>query len=317
MCKSIVYAPNRVSIDQALIEAGLEAPVAKREVYDAAGAVIPGMFRIARVDNGATVGINKGSRYNVIQHFEAIKHGLGNVTDSVDGQIVSSVLNLYRGRLAVVTVDVAESGIIGGDSVTAKISIFSDHGDGGFGGLMSEQRPVCVNTYRIATAQAIALGKYIAHRHTGDVIAKARNISDVLGLAKEAHNAFVDQARHLAGKPATTEDHRAYFERLFQIPTVTVIKVSDDASTVIDERTTQQRNMLEKLFELSETGKGSDIPGVRGSYWGVVNAATEYDQHIRTRRGEDKADHRAYSALLGDSADLSVKAMDLAIAMSR
>ena len=302
MCKSIVYAPGRSTIDTALMQSGLAFTAAKRLVKDETGEYeIPGMYRIARVDTNKTVGINKGGRYNVLQHFEAVRHGLSNLFDDLDGEIVSSVLNLYNGRIAVVTVDLAESSIIGHDSVIGKLNIFNDHGDGGYGGMVSDQRPVCINTYKIATAQAVAIGKYICNRHTGDVISKMRETAVILGLAKEAHDNFGESARHLANTPADVALHRRFFETLYNIP------------DKIEDRTGQQRNMLEKLFELTETGKGADIPGVKGSMWGAVNAATEHAQHYATRRGDNKDDARQHDALFGDH---SVRAMDVALKLA-
>jgi phage/plasmid-like protein (TIGR03299 family) len=45
------------------------------------------------------------------------------------------------------------------------------------------------------------------------------------------------------------------------------------------------RGHVEKIVELHETGRGSDIKSVRGSLWGAYNAVTEFVDHERT--GED------------------------------
>ena len=302
MCKSIVYAPGHSTIDRALIGADLAFTAVKRAVFDENGNEIPNSHRIVRHDNGGLLAVNKGGRYNVLNHFEAARHGLGNLFDDPDGDIISSVLSLYNGRIGVLTVDLAESGIVGHDSVTGKLSIFNDHGEGGFGGMVSEQRPICINTYRLATSQAQAIGKYIANRHTGDVIAKMGRTAEILGLAKQAHEGFVEAAKHLANTAATPALYRRYFEKLYKMPDIEA------------DRTTQQRNMLEKLLDLSETGKGADMPGVRGTLWGAMNAATEHNQHYATRRGDNKEDGRAYDAMFGDH---SVRALELALQMSR
>ena len=303
MCISKEYGKNPVTVDHALYDAGLGFTAVKKGVADPdTREVIPGMYRIVRADTGATVGKNKGDRYNVIQHRENLATVLeGLYGDNIgDKLIVNRILNLYNGRLAVAQIDLAESEIVKGDIVAGRFSIFSDHGDGGYGGKQCNTREVCINTYNLAKREAIALGKFICHRHTGDVIAKARQTADLLGLAIVQHNAWIEQAQHLASKSFNTELHRRFFEQLFQLPSN-----KDDYSG-------QQRNALEKLLELSETGRGTDIPGVRGTAWGAVNSATEYDQHIRSRRGADKDDNRSHAVLFGDSAELSVRAMELA-----
>ena len=98
MCKSIVYAPDRVGIDRALIETDLAFTAVKRAVFDENGNEIPNSHRIVRHDTGGLLAVNKGGRYNVLNHFEAARHGLGNLFDDPDGDIISSVLNLYKGR---------------------------------------------------------------------------------------------------------------------------------------------------------------------------------------------------------------------------
>ena len=301
MCKSIVYAPGHSTIDRALLEADLAFTAVKRSVFDEQGNEIPGSHRIVRHDTGGLLAVNKGGRYNVLNHFEAARHGLGNLFEDADAEIISSVLSLYNGRIGVLTVDLAESGIVGHDSVTGKLSIFNDQGEGGFGSMVSEQRPICINGYKLATSQAQSIGKYIANRHTGDVVAKMSQTAVILGLARQAHDTFVGQARHLANTAATPALYRRYFEQLYKLP---------DAN---EDRSSQQRNMLEKLLELSETGKGADMPGVKGTMWGVMNAATEYNQHVATRRGDNKEDSRAYDAMFGDH---SVRALELALQLS-
>jgi hypothetical protein len=58
-----------------------------------------------------------------------------------------------------------------------------------------------------------------------------------------------------------------------------------------------------KITELRMTGKGAELRGSRGTFWGVLNAVLEYvDHHHKVEQS------RIAFALLGDGMDLKMKA---------
>ena len=61
-----------------------------------------------------------------------------------------------------------------------------------------------------------------------------------------------------------------------------------------------------KITELLETGKGMNLPGSRGTFWGVLNAVLEFVDHYQ----KEEQDSWAY-ALMGDGMDLKVRAFQL------
>jgi hypothetical protein len=60
------------------------------------------------------------------------------------------------------------------------------------------------------------------------------------------------------------------------------------------------------ISELRESGKGMQMDGSRGTFWGVLNAVLEYVDHHREVKGS-----RLSYALLGDGMDLKVRAFKL------
>jgi hypothetical protein len=67
----------------------------------------------------------------------------------------------------------------------------------------------------------------------------------------------------------------------------------------------------EKIFELVEIGKGTEIPGVKGTAYGLLNAFTEYvDHHRPVRRldGRPLAEARWETITTGSGARLKDKA---------
>ena len=70
------------------------------------------------------------------------------------------------------------------------------------------------------------------------------------------------------------------------------------------------------MFELYHTGKGSDIPGVKGSLWGAYNAVAEYVDHYATVKNEDKdSTNRLKSIWFGNGEQIKNKAFNKAIAL--
>jgi hypothetical protein len=62
------------------------------------------------------------------------------------------------------------------------------------------------------------------------------------------------------------------------------------------------------IFELRETGKGMQMNGSRGTFWGLLNAVLEYvDRHHKLQ----DSDSRLSYALLGEGMDLKTRAFAL------
>jgi hypothetical protein len=70
---------------------------------------------------------------------------------------------------------------------------------------------------------------------------------------------------------------------------------------------------IDKVIELVETGKGTDIPGVKGTAYGAFNAATEWADHYKPLRAEDQSSGRLDSIWFGTAAKFKQRAFDQAI----
>ena len=78
-----------------------------------------------------------------------------------------------------------------------------------------------------------------------------------------------------------------------------------------DEASTRMKNRLNDLLELAETGKGTELPGVKGSLWGAFNAVTEYADYYNGKN----ENNRAQSTLFGAGAQMKARAFDAALAL--
>lgn len=67
-----------------------------------------------------------------------------------------------------------------------------------------------------------------------------------------------------------------------------------------------------KVSELFEVGRGAELRGVRGTWWGAYNAVNEFLAH---ERGNDDA-RRLGSLCFGNAAVLNQRALNVAVKMA-
>ena len=73
-----------------------------------------------------------------------------------------------------------------------------------------------------------------------------------------------------------------------------------------ERRLLARRAARAKIEDLRESGKGMSLPGSRGTFWGALNAVTEYVDHHTLVSGSPFV-----YALMGRGMDLKVRAFEL------
>jgi len=73
-----------------------------------------------------------------------------------------------------------------------------------------------------------------------------------------------------------------------------------------ENRVAEDQTARRKIAELRNSGKGADLEGSRGTFWGVLNAVLEFVDHHRQTKGS-----RLSYALMGDGMALKVRALNL------
>ena len=106
-----------------------------------------------------------------------------------------------------------------------------------------------------------------------------------------------DRLRFLASKTATRESVEKIMDRLFPKKKVD----GEDASS------TRRENILSDIMRLYEYNDGNVFPEQRGTAYNLLNAVTEYTDHMRSSKG----DNRAISAVMGSGDKLKSTALDL------
>lgn len=186
------------------------------------------------------------------------------------------------------------------DEVERYLLLSMLHGGGSLQVLETPIRVWCKNTLLRALEEGRR--RAIRIRHAGDIESQVREAERLLELSLSSFEVFRDEARAFAGRMIRSEALEAYFRTLVPDP-----KAGDPS------RAQTTRRDLVRLFE---TGKGNDVPSVRGTLWAAVNAAVDFVDHERStrpRKGEDVAGRRWESAQFGSGAALKERAWSEAL----
>ena len=159
-------------------------------------------------------------------------------------------------------------------------------------------RVVCANTESMARDSKAS--KLIRVRHNRFVKENVQAVRDVMNLANQEFEATADVYRFLASRSVSTTDLEKY------------VKVVFDANKPEDEISTRTKNILLKVTDLFESGKGNDIEGVRGTYWAAYNAVSEYLNYTKGRTSNNRID----SLWFGQNGTMNRKALDQAVALA-
>jgi len=164
--------------------------------------------------------------------------------------------------------------IVRGDTIRRYLLLANGHD--GITGIMIQPTPirvVCENTLM----QSLGTGLVNTIWHHGDIEVKMEKVKQLLGLAEndfeKKKNIFQEMAKFTTLKFVV----RNYLENL--IP-----NAPDNAKDSVQRSIDIARNRIQ---ELHETGFGSDIKGVRGTMWGLYNAAIEYGEYDMPQRVKD------------------------------
>jgi hypothetical protein len=111
------------------------------------------------------------------------------------------------------------------------------------------------------------------------------------------------QARALAAKPLSGAKFDDFLDRLL----TPHIRTNTPEDFIVENTRTYKK--IQEL--MAGAAVGSDLPGVSGTWWGAVNAVTEYVDHHKPARDTDS---RLNGAWFSHGATLKNNALALALA---
>jgi len=285
-----------------LEKAGLDWEVGLKPVYDIVDdiPVISPMAKFTyRKSDNKTLGV-VGPRYTPYQNM----YFLDFLQPFVDAGEVTlhTAGSLDGGKRVWVLAEICREAneIVKGDKVS-KFILGSNSHDGGPSIRIgyTDVRTVCANT--LAAAHNSASSKLMRIRHTSKAQANVEALRETMDAVNSEFNATAEKYRWLASRQINKADLKKY------IKIVLGFESKSD-----DELPTRSKNTIESIIKLVETGRGADIPGVQGTWWGAYNGVTEYLSYNAGRN----ENNRMSSLWFGQNGAVNAKAFDTALALA-
>lgn len=251
-----------------------------------------GAWGTFRKDNGAFLG-TVGGDYQVIQHTEGFGL-LDELVGQVDGAHYETMGTLDFGKVVWGQVDPNLSIHVGDDESKIFLSFVTSHdGSKAFDIYETAVRQVCHNTVR--AGQLKKLANTLRVKHTKHSAARIKNLTAEIQEIRTTAMSMQERLQFLVQKKVTKASLQTIMERLF--PT----KKTENG----EESSTRRDNNIAEILGIYEDNDGNAFPEQRGTAYNLLNAFTNYTDHVRTSRNG----LRAQSAVFGSGDKFKLDAM--------
>jgi len=233
---------------------------------------------IVRNDTEAVLGV-PSKQYEIITHAY-----MGELLETIVGEggeaVKLDTMGSCRGgkqTWAVCLLDEPFT-VPGDESVTYPYFVAMwDHTGGGSSRVApTNVRIVCANTWSMADAAAERSGHSVVIRHTGDIKAKVEEAKAVLSGARAEAKAWYELATDLAAVNVSDGLVAMFLDDFIPMPE------GDNVTPITVTRREQMRATFTDIYFKSPT-----TDGVRGTAYGLAQAAGEYLDHARPYRTQD------------------------------
>jgi phage/plasmid-like protein (TIGR03299 family) len=308
--------------EEAIVAAGLHWEVEKRKLFihrDDPNAElgfrmveVPGHFAIVRVTDGSPLGV-VGAKYTPLQNRSAFTF-----FDELVGAkeaIYETAGSLRGGRIVWIMSKLP--GMIGwSDDPIEKWLVLSNAHDGSrkVSLLVSPVRVVCMNTLRAATSAALVNFEMV---HTANIMDRVIDARDALGKVTDYFEQLDAMLKTLRDRQMSDVEIRTYVHNLFPLRVRTTGVEAGVEEAINAEYGPRIKKHIEKVLELTETGKGTEILGVKGTAYGALNAAVEFADHYQPVKGKAEMLNRKLDSIwFGSAARFKQMAFDEAMALA-
>lgn len=295
-----IILPEAPTAEDAIKHAGLDWTVTKRKVLYARDNgeqdVAKGQYAVVRDSDDKYMGY-AGETWQPLQNTEAFKFfdpfvQAGEASYETAG-------SLDNGKriwvLAKIKRDPIE--IVKGDIIEKYILLSNQHRAGyAVRGALTPIRVVCANTEAMAFQSKKS--QLFKATHSKKMEMNLERMQASIAAADQAFEQTAEYYRAFSKRFVDKKQVESYINQVFEFADV----VNKGREQAFKDKQT------ETIMRLFETGRGSDIQGVRGTIWGLYNAITEYTQH-EAGKLEDK---RLNSAWFGQGMDLNIRAFNAA-----
>jgi phage/plasmid-like protein (TIGR03299 family) len=291
-----VGVDNPATAEEAITAASMDWGVETQPVYQSMGRLIPNKRAIVRTDTQEVFTI-MGDGYEPVQNRDAFSF-----FDSVVAQgeaMYHTAGSLFGGRKVWILAKLPEDIVVTDTDKIGKYILLSNSHDGSAALRMkfTPIRVVCSNTLSVALSQQ---GGFYA-KHTRNVMARATEAREVLGLAAQYYDIFAQQVDRLVNTRMTVIEVQDYLQRLYNFKDGIsygeqdhrIVKSYEDTLNLLNHAT-------------NRTG------GMEGTKWAAYNAVTYYIDHERTVQGQQyQTDKRLDASWFGGGVDIRQRAFDL------
>lgn len=234
---------------------------------------------ISRDDTGEILGVPT-SGYQVVTHAQ-----MGEVIEAVlesDGNVKFETAGSCRGGRQVWALAYLDEPFqIGGDDSPSYpfLSFLNAHdGSAACKLVMTDVRVVCWNTWNAAAAQGERSGAQYVFKHVGDVAQHIQNAKDALRKIREDSQATRALFEALAKVPVDDTQVKTFTQLFLPSPR----DRGDFCSDQVASNIAKSRAAFEKIYNESVT-----TDAIRGNAYGLLQASTEYLDHVRGFRNPD------------------------------
>lgn len=278
-------------------KSGLNWEAGFSPVYTQSGRIVQGYRAIVRNDTQDVLGMAK-SKYHIVQPADGFKFFDECIGNGVEYFTAGSLGN--GNKIWVLAKLPYQSEIVKGDLIE-NYTLLSNSFDGSttLKIMFTPIRVVCQNTLKMAEVS----GNYLLNaRHTESVTTKIKSVRGLLNdLILKAQQTEYD-LKAMQKVTISDEEMVNFLNELF---------APEKSETEIS---TRAKNTVQEIMNLTDNGKGTDLPGVKGTVYGLYNAITEYADHFKTVKGEkENPDKRFDSVMFGSSASLKENAFNKAL----
>lgn len=253
------------SLESIIKKARLDWEVEKQSIFLGGGKEIAGKFATVRKDNGQVLGI-VGNGYQVVQNIE----GFNFVQDCLGEGITFTKAGTYNRGERVFMIGEAPSVNILGDEVHPSILFKNSHdGSGGVQAMFTPMRIACENGMMIPIpGHEKGIVKF-SISHTKNVARRLQIVEELITKNNKYIEALKAQAEMLANTPFSEEQFETMSRQLAGI-------------TGEEEKITRGQSMV--VSDLEDAYNEEDVSNFRGTAWGALLAASDYDTHKENSR---------------------------------
>lgn len=297
----------------------IEVPVYETGTVYADGradvSLIEDFKQIKRSDTGARLAI-------VTEGYQIITH-------DVFGEIFEAILEKSDGQVKYETAGVLDKGKrvwvlarLGGEielpgdpsPLQPYLALMTSHdGSAALKVVGTGVRIVCANTWHLADLDSSKRGTTYSFRHTKNWKARVEEAREALTATQESIDQTVAQARAMLQVKVTAIQARTFIEQ-FAIHRVIKNTVGKEAKTKRDlaarmDQPRVKQSLTSTITNMTQILDSRTCDGIRGTMWGLVQAAGEFSDHIRDSVSDESYFSRT---VLADREPLKVAAVRLA-----